>query len=79
MSRETTVMLGGLAMASIMGALMIWWLAVNEGSGFVGFLFIAGMLVGMAVFGGGAAEALRRTDHDAGSGSLRVDRENTDQ
>ena len=65
MSRYTTVMLGGLAMASMMGVLMIWWLAFNEGSGFVGMLFIVGMLVGIAVFSGGAAEALRAPADDA--------------
>ena len=72
MSRHTTVMLGGIAMASIMGALMIWWLTVNEGSGFVGLLFIAGMLVGMAVFSGSAAEALREPDHDAEKGFRKI-------
>ena len=68
MSRYTIVMLGGMAMASIMGALMIGWLALNEGSGFVGLLFITGMLVGVAVFAGSAAEALRHADDDTGSG-----------
>ena len=59
MSRYTTVMLGGIAMTSTMGALMIWWLSLNTGSGFVGLLFITGMLVGTAVFAGAAAEAIR--------------------
>lgn len=59
MSRYTAAMIGGIAMASIMGALLIWWLAVNEGSGFVGLLFVVGMLIGMAVFAGSAVEALR--------------------
>ena len=61
MSKYTSVMVCGIAMATIMGTLMVWWLALNEGSGFVGLLFIAGMLVGMAVFAGGAAEAVRST------------------
>ena len=61
MSKYTTVMLGGIAMTSIMGALMLWWLSLDTGSGFVGLLFIAGMLVGMAVFAGGAAEAIRHS------------------
>lgn len=63
MPKHTTVMTGGIAMASIMGAMMIWWLALSEGSGFVEFLFIVGMLVGMAVFAGGAAEAIRSAGH----------------
>ena len=62
MSRYSAAMIGGIAMASIMGALLIWWLAVNEGSGFVGLLFIFGMLIGMAVFAGSAVEALRSPD-----------------
>lgn len=62
MSKYTSVMVCGIAMATIMGTLMVLWLALNEGSGFVGLLFIAGMLVGMAVFAGGAAEAVRSTD-----------------
>ena len=65
MSRYVAVMLGGIAMASMMGALMIWWLTVDEGSGFVGMLFIAGMLVGMAVFAGSAAEAVRESGRHA--------------
>lgn len=65
MSRYTAVMIGGIAMATIMGSLLIWWLAVNEGSGFVGLLFILGMLIGMAVFAGSAADALRSPDRRA--------------
>jgi len=57
MRRMASVMAGGIAMASIMGVLLIWWLSLDQGSGFVGFLFTAGMLVGIAVFAGGAAEA----------------------
>jgi hypothetical protein len=57
MRRMALVVAGGIAMASIMGVLLIWWLSLDQGSGFVGFLFIAGMLVGIAVFAGGAAEA----------------------
>lgn len=72
MSRHTTVMLGGIAMASIMGALMIWWLALNEGSGFVGMLFIAGMFAGIAVFCGSAAEALRAPADDASTCSTHT-------
>ena len=62
MSRYTMTMIGGIAMTAISGILMIWWLALNTGSGFVGFLFIMGMLVGLAVFAGSAAEAVRSPD-----------------
>ena len=67
MSRYTTVMLIGIAMASTMGALMIWWLSLNTGSGFVGLVFITGMLVGTAVFAGAAAEAIRAPNDAARS------------
>ena len=67
MSRYTTVMLGGITMTSTTGALMIWWLSLNTGSGFVGLLFIAGMLIGTAVFAGAAAQAIRAPDTVAGS------------
>lgn len=78
MSKYTTVMLGGIAMTSIMGALMLWWLSLNTGSGFVGLLFVAGMLVGMAVFAGGAAEAIRtHGDESTISHSRRHLREET--
>ncbi len=60
MSRYTMTMIGGIAMTAISGVLMIWWLAVNTGSGFVGLLFILGMFMGLAVFAGSAAEAVRR-------------------
>jgi hypothetical protein len=56
-------MIGGIAMTAISGALMIWWLALGDvSSGFVGLLFIMGMLVGLAVFAGSAAEAVRSPD-----------------
>jgi len=77
MSRPTTVMVGGIVMTSMMGSLMVGWLALNEGSGFVGLLFISGMLIGMAVFCGGAAEALRTPDrHDEGVSSTFAREEN---
>lgn len=64
MSRYTTTMICGIAMTAISGVLMIWWLAVAVGSGYVvGLLFIAGILVGMAVFAGSAAEAVRSPEH----------------
>lgn len=63
MSRYAIAMIGGIAMTAISGGLLIGWLALNTGSGFVGLLFILGMFVGMAVFAGGAAEAVRSPDH----------------
>lgn len=42
--------------------LMLWWLNANTGSDYVGFLWITGMLVGMAVFAGSAVEAVRSPD-----------------
>lgn len=63
MSRYTMTMIGGIAMTAISGGLLIGWLALNTGSGFVGLLFILGMFVGMAVFAGSAAEAVRSPDH----------------
>jgi hypothetical protein len=62
MSRYTITMIGGIAMTAISGGLLIGWLALNIGSGFVGLLFILGMFVGMAVFAGSAAEAMRSPD-----------------
>ncbi len=62
MTRYTTTMIGGIAMTAISGILMMWWLALNTGSGFVAFLFIMGMFVGLAVFAGSAAEAVRSPD-----------------
>jgi hypothetical protein len=56
-------MFGGITMTAISGALLIWWLIANTGSGYVGFLWIIGMLVGIAVFAGSAAEARRSPDH----------------
>ena len=60
MSRFTISMLGGLAMTAISGVLMVWWLALGDvSSGFVGLLFVLAMFVGLAVFAGSAAEAVR--------------------
>jgi len=63
MSRYTIAMIGGIAMTAISGALLIWWLIANTGSGYVGFLWIIGILVGIAVFAGSAVEAIRSPDH----------------
>lgn len=56
-------MIGGIAMTATSGVLLIWWLIANTGSGYVGFLWIIGMLVGIAVFAGSAVEAVRSSDH----------------
>jgi hypothetical protein len=56
-------MIGGITMTAISGILMIWWLTLGDvSSGFVGLLFILGMFVGLAVFAGSAAEAMRSPD-----------------
>jgi hypothetical protein len=52
-------------MTALSGGLMIWWLALNTGSGFVGLLFILGMFVGLAVFAGSAAEAMRSPERQS--------------
>ena len=63
MSRYTITMLGGLALTTISGVLMVWWLALGDvSSGVVGLLWILGMFVGLAVFAGSAAEAVRSPD-----------------
>ena len=59
MSRYAMTMIGGIAMTAISGALLIWWLIANTGSGYVGFLWIIGILVGIAVFAGSAVEVVR--------------------
>ena len=63
MSRYTITMIGGIAMTAISGALLMWWLIANTGSGYVGFLWIIGILVGIAVFAGSAVEVMRSPDH----------------
>ncbi len=65
MTRYTTTMIGGLAMTALSGGLMIWWLALaDNSSGYIGLLFILGMFVGLAVFAGSAAEAMRSPDRE---------------
>lgn len=54
-------MIVGLVLALGMGGLLLGWLALNTGSGFVGLLFIGGIIVGLAVVligavGDGASE-----------------------
>lgn len=45
---STTTMLIGLLLSLGMGGLLLGWLAMNTGSGFVGLLFIGGIVVGLA-------------------------------
>jgi hypothetical protein len=52
-------MLGGIVMMAVSGMLLMWWLIANTGSGFVGLFWILGILTGIGVFAGGAAEAVR--------------------
>ncbi len=42
-------MIIGLLLALGMGGLLLGWLALDTGSGFVGLLFIVGIVVGLAV------------------------------
>jgi hypothetical protein len=44
----TATMMIGLLLALGMGGLLLGWLALNTGSGFVGLLFIGGIVVGLA-------------------------------
>ena len=45
---STATMLVGLVLTLGMGGLLLGWLAMNTGSGFVGLLFIGGIIVGLA-------------------------------
>ncbi len=45
---STVTMVIGLLLALGMGGLLLGWLAMNTGSGFVGLLFIGGIVVGLA-------------------------------
>lgn len=45
---STATMLIGLLLSLGMGGLLLGWLAMNTGSGFVGLLFIGGIVVGLA-------------------------------
>jgi len=48
-------MIVGLLLALGMGGLLLGWLALDTGSGLVGLLFIAGVVVGLVVVLIGAA------------------------
>lgn len=49
MRRDLATMIVGLILAISMGGLLLVWLALNEGSGVVGLLFIGGVVVGLAL------------------------------
>ncbi len=48
-SKSLGTMIIGLSLALGMGGLLLGWLALDTGSGFVGLLFIVGIVVGLAV------------------------------
>ncbi len=50
-------MIVGLILALGMGGLLLGWLALDTGSGFVGFLFIGGIVVGLVVVFVGAVSS----------------------
>jgi hypothetical protein len=49
MDRKSMIMIVGLILALGMGALLLVWLNLNEGSGVVGLLFIFGVFAGIVV------------------------------
>ncbi len=59
MSRYALTMFGGIAMTAVCGGLLLLWLQADTGAGEVGLLWIFGILVGLAVFAGGAIETMR--------------------
>ncbi|MFZ0013696.1 MAG: hypothetical protein WAL25_06210 [Acidimicrobiia bacterium] len=54
MAHRTVSMIIGLVLALGMGALLLVWLNLNEGSGIVGLLFIFGVAAGVVVVVAGA-------------------------
>lgn len=61
MDSRIVVMIVGLILALGMGCLMIAWLDMNTGSGFVGLLFIGGIVTGLILV---LAGALSRSHKD---------------
>ena len=61
MDSRIVVMIVGLILALGMGGLMIAWLDMNTGSGFVGLLFIGGIVTGLILV---LAGAFSRSDKD---------------
>ena len=54
-----STMVAGVLMTAVNGGLLVLWLWMNTGAGYVGFLFVIGILVGLAVFAGGSMEQAR--------------------
>lgn len=54
--------MAGLLMTALNGVLLLAWLWLDTGTGFLALLFILGMLVGLAVFAGAAIEESRSLD-----------------
>ena len=73
MNRSLIAMAGGIVMTALSGSLLLVWLNMNTGSGFVGLLWIGGVVVGLSAFANGAAALVRGHDPIARSsvGSLR--------
>jgi hypothetical protein len=58
---RNATMIVGLILALGMGGLLLVWLNLNEGSGFVGLLFISGVMAGLVAV---LAGALSGSDQD---------------
>ena len=61
MGHRIATMILGLILALGMGALLLAWLNMNEGSGFVGLLFVFGVMAGPVAL---LAGALSGSDQD---------------
>lgn len=61
MGHRNATMIVGLILALGMGGLLLVWLNLNEGSGFVGLLFISGVMAGLVAV---LAGALSGSDQD---------------
>ena len=61
MGHRNATMIVGLILALGMGGLLLIWLNLNEGSGFVGLLFIFGVAAGIVAV---LAAALSGSDQD---------------
>lgn len=62
MGHRSATMIVGLILALGMGSLLLVWLNLNEGSGFVGLLFIFGVAAGLVAV---LAGALSGADQDS--------------
>ena len=61
MGHRNATMIVGLILALGMGGLLLVWLNLNEGSGYVGLLFIFGVMAGLVAL---LAGALSGSDQD---------------